>query len=101
MLGELTPEQFDEWLASERLDGRQENRLAAILCRGFTILAQLWGAKDIEPEDFDPRSGVLADNTPHSTGQARQEPPSTSTASPNQAAYLAAMAFGVPGKKGK
>jgi hypothetical protein len=49
-LGTITPEQFDEWMAFERIEGNEMARLREIIKVGFASLCP--GGK-VQPDDFD------------------------------------------------
>ncbi len=53
MLASVSPQQFDEWLAYERLEPEPVGRLIEVTKRGLALLAAVQGAK-IDPEDLDP-----------------------------------------------
>lgn len=55
MLDELTPRQFDEWIAYRTIEMDPVDRLIEILKRGFSVLSGAWGGSGMEPDDFDPQ----------------------------------------------
>lgn len=92
LLDLFTPEEFDERLAAEEVDGSPPEwieRLAAILKLGFASM----GMSKVDPELFDP----LRERTqPIQAGNPFGSQPVGQTVSPNQAAAMFAMAFGPP-----
>lgn len=86
MLDELTPRQFDEWIAFRTIEPDIEERIVEILKRGFAALCNVQGA-ELSPNDFDP-----VDNEQN---QAARE----QTVSPAQGAAMFATSFG-PGQRG-
>ena len=52
-LDTVTPEQFDEWVAFDRLEPNKMDRQREILTRGLICLCNAWGAK-LEFSDIDP-----------------------------------------------
>lgn len=78
MMRELTPEEFDEWLAYRQIIPDPMDRLIEVCKRGFIYLAGTWGAT-LEPGDLDPK--------------APEEPEATST----EISSRISMALG-PGK---
>lgn len=64
----FTPEQFDELIALERLEGDPDARLREILKRGFAVIS----LAQIDPEDLDPikrRSESAATVSPRRIGE--------------------------------
>lgn len=53
MLDEISPRQFDEWLAYRQLDPDPLDRITEVLKLGFAAVLGAWGASD-KPDDFDP-----------------------------------------------
>jgi len=53
MLDELTPRQFDEWIAYQQVEPDKMDRLRLILTTGFLALCRSWGV-DLTPEMLDP-----------------------------------------------
>ena len=54
MLDTVTPRQFDEWVAYERLEPDKLDRLREILLRGLTYLCNAWSTGKVEFKDLDP-----------------------------------------------
>ncbi|WP_455387496.1 hypothetical protein [Petrachloros mirabilis] len=54
MLDQLTPDQFNEWMAFRQIEPDKLERLIEICKRGFYLLANAQGAK-IEANDLDPK----------------------------------------------
>lgn len=52
MLDELSPEQFDEWIAYRSIEPDPWERLIVIVKNGFSALCNAQGAK-LEPDVFD------------------------------------------------
>lgn len=53
MLGSISPEMFDGWLAYDKIVGDPLGRIATILKRGFASIHSSWGG-EYSPDDFDP-----------------------------------------------
>ena len=53
MLDEVSPEQFDEWVAFDRIESDPTLRLIEVVKRSTATLAMAQGMK-INPEDLDP-----------------------------------------------
>jgi len=106
MLQQFTPEEFDERLACEMLDGEPEEvieRFAEILKRGFAALSL---SKDVQPDMFDPlkprhdRDWEPAVVSPFEAAPPPVSAPVAQVASPQQAAAMFATTFGPPQRKG-
>jgi hypothetical protein len=76
MLDEVSAEQFDEWLAFDRIEPDPLDRIREILKLGFSVLAAGHGAR-ISPAEFDP-----------------VKPPEPAAVTPNQAAAAIGAAYG-------
>ncbi|KKM87080.1 hypothetical protein LCGC14_1272510 [marine sediment metagenome] len=61
MLDELSPEQFDEWIAYRSIEPDPWERLIAIVKKGFSALCHAWDMK-MEPDDFDPMAEQKSEN---------------------------------------
>ena len=106
MLAGMTPEEFDERVAAERLDDERTERFAQIFKLGFAAMA--WGK--VDPDVFDPLSPEkVADRMRRMQFAANDDPaptaatsataaPQSQAVSPNQAAALFASVMGPPTK---
>ncbi|KKM69741.1 hypothetical protein LCGC14_0954400 [marine sediment metagenome] len=61
MLDELSPEQFDEWIAYRSIEPDPWERLIAIVKNGFSALCHVWDMK-MEPDAFDPMAEQKSEN---------------------------------------
>lgn len=74
MLDELTPRQFDEWVAYRTIEPDPIERICEILKRGFSVMASMGGGK-MEPDEFDLKTcddGNEAMSPAQSAAMARQ-----------------------------
>lgn len=53
MLDELTPKDFDEWIAYRTIEMDPVDRIIEILKRGFATVVTAWGGH-VDPDDLDP-----------------------------------------------
>ena len=79
MLDEITPEQFDEWMAFRKLEPDPEERVRTILVNGLGALCHAWGVK-LSREDLDP---------------ALKEQTAVQEVTPEQALAMARASYGV------
>jgi hypothetical protein len=70
MLDEMTPEEFDQWIAYRTIEPDPVERIAEILKRGLVAVTNSWGGK-LEPDMLDPKMDASgsSDMTP---GEAKQ-----------------------------
>ncbi len=54
LLDRMTPQQFDEWVAYETVEGFSNERILAVLAVGFSAMVNSWGGKT-KPEQFLPK----------------------------------------------
>lgn len=87
LLDELTPGQFDEWLAWSRLEPDPVMRIAEILKLGFSAVCLAWGM-EFDPEILDPLSPekLAKKQRGREAGRGREREPDTETVTPDQAA---------------
>jgi hypothetical protein len=81
-LARFRPEQFDEEVALDRIEGDAEHRKREIFKVGFSVLARAGGI-EAEPEMFDPV-------------KAEKGPAAAANMSPQQAWATMAAHYGVP-----
>ena len=53
LMDELTPEEFDQWLAYRQIEPDPADRLIEIVKRGLFLLCNSWGAR-VKLEELDP-----------------------------------------------
>jgi hypothetical protein len=53
MLDELSPEQFDEWIAYRSIEPDPWDRLISIVKHGFALLCSAHSSEAVDPDVFD------------------------------------------------